>query len=96
MSIIIFIKAWCQLGFPCFSRSDTALSKLFVSTIVGLYHYEFNETSASWELHKDAMCCFEHILEAAPNKTASVRPFTSRLADLPSRTSKTRGTLLEK
>ena len=32
---------------------------------------------ARWELHKDAVCCFEQILEAAPHKTAIVRPLTS-------------------
>ena len=33
-----------------------------------------------WELHKDAACCFEQILEATPNKTTAVRPLTSLLS----------------
>ena len=28
---------------------------------------------ASWELHKNVMCCFGHILEAAPHKIAAVQ-----------------------
>ena len=34
---------------------------------------------ARWELHKNATCCFEQILEATPNKTAAVQPLTSHL-----------------
>ena len=34
-----------------------------------------------WELHKDAACCFEQILEAALHKTAVVWPFTSYLTN---------------
>ena len=48
---------------------------------------------ARWKLHKDAACCFEQILEAAPYKTAAVQPFTSHLTNDPSKTSKM---LLEK
>ena len=33
------------------------------------------------ELHKDAMCSFEQILEAAHNKTAAVRPLSSHLTN---------------
>ena len=36
-----------------------------------------------YEFHKDAVCCFEQILEAAPYKTAVVRPFTFHLAKHP-------------
>ena len=36
-----------------------------------------NKEKARWELHKDAACCFEQILEAAPHKAPLLRPFTS-------------------
>ena len=32
-----------------------------------------------WQLHKDALSCFEQILEAAPNKIAAVCPLTFHL-----------------
>ena len=32
---------------------------------------------ARWELLKDAVCCFEQILESVPNETASIWPLTS-------------------
>ena len=32
---------------------------------------------ARCELHKEATCHFEHILEASPNKTTAVRPLAS-------------------
>ena len=31
------------------------------------------------ELHKDATCCFEQYLQAAPYKTGTIRPLTSHL-----------------
>ena len=34
---------------------------------------------AKQELHKNAVCCLEQILEATPNKTAAVQPITSHL-----------------
>ena len=52
-----------------------------VSTTVSL-HLDYNETQgekARWELHNDAACCFQQILEAAPCKTAIGRPLTSHL-----------------
>ena len=39
------------------------------------------------KLHKDAACCFEQILEAAPYKTA-VQPLTSHLTNHSSKTKK--------
>ena len=39
----------------------------------GLAHRE----KARWELHKNAMCYIEQILEATSHKTAAVRPPTS-------------------
>ena len=53
------------------------------STIVWLDHLDFNEIfgeKARWELHKDAVCCFEQILEAALQKTAAIWPLTSPIS----------------
>ena len=44
------------------------------------------EAKARWELHKDAVCCFEQILEAAPHKTATVLPPASHLTSHPIKT----------
>ena len=49
-----------------------------------------------WELNKEAACCFEQILEAAPHKTAAVRPLTSHLTKHSNNTSKTCWVLLAK
>ena len=49
-----------------------------------------------WGLHKNATCYFEQILEATPNKTAAVQPFTPDLKNHPSKMNKTCGTLQEK
>ena len=38
-----------------------------------------------WELSKNSMCCFDHILEAAPHKTAAVQWFTSHFTNPPIR-----------
>ena len=45
---------------------------------------------------KNAMCCFQQILEAVLPKISTVRPLTSHLKNYPSKKSKTCGTLLEK
>ena len=40
-----------------------------------MHHLDFDRTpweNIRWELHKDAACCFEQILEAAPYKTGTV------------------------
>ena len=41
---------------------------------------------AWWELHKDAVCYFERILEEAPYKTGDKQPLTSQLTNHPSKT----------
>ena len=44
-----------------------------VSTIVWLHHLDFNEIlgeKARWDLCKDVVCCFEQILEAAPQQNS--------------------------
>ena len=63
-----------------------------VSTILWLPHMDFNKAlrqKVRWELHKDVVCCFEQILEAAPHKTAAVWPFASHLSNNPNKTNKT-------
>ena len=50
-----------------------------VGITVWMHHLDSNEkheVKARWEHHKNATCCFEQILEAAPHKTATVQPFT--------------------
>ena len=48
-----------------------------------------HDEKAKWELHTDATCCFEQILEDAHFKTASVRPLTSHLTNHPRKARKT-------
>ena len=43
-----------------------------------MQHDKNHEEKARWELHKNAACCFEQVLEAASDKTA-VWPVTSHL-----------------
>ena len=50
-----------------------------------LHFKERPEEAARRELQKDFVCYFEHILEAAPQKTASVRQFASHLINYPRR-----------
>ena len=47
------------------------------------------EEKVRWELHKNATGCFEQVLEAAPYKTAVVRPLTSHLINHLSKMNKT-------
>ena len=57
-----------------------------VSAIAWLHLMDANKTPkerATWELHKDAACYFEQILEVASYKTAPVQPFTSHLSNHP-------------
>ena len=49
-----------------------------------------------WELHKNAACCLEQILETVPHKTVAVWTPTSHLANHSSKTNQTCGALLEK
>ena len=49
-----------------------------------------------YELHKNAACFFEQILEAAPQKTVTIWLFTSHLINYLSKTSKTCWALLKK
>ena len=46
-----------------------------VHTTIWIQHMDTNKTErerARWELHKNAIFCFEQILEEAPYKTAAV------------------------
>ena len=63
-------------------------SSSHISTNVWLHHSNFNkilQEKARWEIHKDIACCFEQKLEAAPYKTAAVRPLTTHLTNHPSK-----------
>ena len=42
-----------------------------------LYHFATWKKKFRWELHNDAACFLEQILEAAFQKTAAVQPLTS-------------------
>ena len=53
-----------------------------VCTTVCLHHLNTHKMSGekvTWELLKNAVCCFKQILEAAPYKTAAVQPLTFHL-----------------
>ena len=52
------------------------------------------EKKAGWERHKNAVCCFKQILEAAPYKTADVQPINSHLTNHPRKTNNTCWALL--
>ena len=57
-----------------------------VSTIVWLHHLDSYKTlveKARWELHKNAACYFQQILEAALCKTAVVQLLTYHFANYP-------------
>ena len=60
----------------------------YVGTSVWLHYLDSYETlreKARCKLNKDAICWFEHILEATPNKTAAVQPLTSHFTNYPSK-----------
>ena len=66
---------------------------------VWLHHLDFNEIpgeKARWEVHKNAACSFEQILEVAPYRTAAVWPLTSNLTNHPRKMSKTCWAMLER
>ena len=56
---------------------------------------EIHKEKARLERLKNAMCCFEQILEAKLVKPAIVRPLTSNLTSHPSKLNKTCSALLE-
>ena len=51
---------------------------------------------ANWELHKNATCCFEQILEATAHKTTFGRPLPSHQTNNSSKTNETSWVLMEK
>ena len=57
---------------------------------------KMHKEKVSWELHKNAACCLEQILETALHKTAAVLPSASHLINHSSKTDKTCGALLKK
>ena len=55
-----------------------------VGTTVWMHHMNANKMRGEktrWDIHKNAICGFEQILEATPHKTAAVYPFTSHLTN---------------
>ena len=69
------------------------------SKTVWMHHMDANETHGQKtirELHKNSMCCFEHILEATPHKTAAPWPLTSHLKNHRGKTNKTSRIMLKK
>ena len=90
--VIYWISLACILNLISLKKKQEFFQLVVVSTIVSVYHLDFNEMlgeKAKWELHKDDVYCFEQILEAALHKTAALWPFTSHIANHPSKMSKT-------
>ena len=61
---------------------------IFCDSQCWLHHVGFSQMigeKARWELHKNAAYSFEKFLEAAPHKTAAVRPLISHLTNHPSK-----------
>ena len=59
--------------------------------LYGLHQLDVNKTheeKARWELHKNAMCCFQQIFEPKLHKRAAVWPLTSHLKNHPSKANK--------
>ena len=77
-------------------KESTIFLKIFVWW---LHHVDFNEMpgeKTKCELYKNDICCFKQILEAAPHKTAAVRPLTYHWLNHPNKMSKTVWVLLGK
>ena len=80
-------KAWSVIDrLSIIWKSEARILSNFrhISTIVWLHYLDSNKTlreKARWELHKDAACCFEQVLDAAPYKTTPVPPLTSHLSN---------------
>ena len=51
--------------------------------------------NTKWELHKNAICCFEHILDATSDKTATIWPLASHLKNHLSKRNNMLGTTRE-
>ena len=69
-----------------------------VHTTLWMHHMDTNKTerNAIWELHKNAACGFEEILEATPHKRVAVQTHAFHLTNPLSKTTKTCRVLLEK
>ena len=88
-------KAWVVIPIWKSDLSDKTKQEFFQAVTVPMLLYGCtiwtNKTlgeKARWELHKDAACYFESILEASHYKTAVVWPLTSHLTNHPRETSK--------
>ena len=66
-----------------------------VSTTIWLYHL-YSKSKSKMEQHKNAMCCFEQILEAASNNTGALWLPASHLTNYPRLTKHNRHCLRSK
>ena len=78
----------------CIGKEWTSIDSLLI--IWKSISNEMIGEKARWKLYQEAACYLEQILEAAPYKTAAVRPLTTYLTNHPSKTNKTWRALLEK
>ena len=103
---ICLVKAWTAIHMlSILWMSDISdkiklgfFQAMTVNTTVWMHHIDANKThgeKARWEIYKNAVCYFEQILEATPQKT-TVQILTSHLANQLSKMNKTCGSLLEK
>ena len=70
-----------------------------VHTTISMHYMDINQMyreKTLCELHKNAACCREQILEAASHKTAALQPLAIHFTNYSSKTNKTCGALLEK
>ena len=68
------------------NKTEILWSRTYVNTIVWMCHLDFNKSIGKkprWEVHKNAACSFEQILEAALHKTAAIPPLAPYLKNHP-------------
>ena len=97
MFLYIPNKAWTAidrlLTIWKFDRSAKLKWEFFqaANTTVWLHHLDSSKAlgeKSKKEQYKDAMCCFEQILETAPQKPAVVQPLTSHVINSPGKMNK--------
>ena len=99
---IRLVKAWTAIGMISIKWKSDLSDKIkwgfFQVVVVSVLLYGCTSwtQNAHMELHKNATCCFEQILEAAPHKTPALRPVTSLLTNHTNKTSKIREAFLKK
>ena len=89
--VIYYIYIYiCVCMCVCVCVLSIFFSKRFVRVQV-VHPHSSTGTPYAWKksrLKKNTTCCFEQILEAAPNKTVAVRPLTSLFISHPNKTRK--------